>query len=126
MDEFVLLWFKDAPATFGTTHPDELPMADQRVRELFVPYFSWIRKQQRQADKIGTPAADLEVRLKVTPFLIDAGFTHPDYVEKVVGEFMAGDLAEAEERGLEDLAERIRAKMEELLRLIESSGDEHA
>lgn len=100
VDELLLHIFKDAPVVFGTTHPDGLPLGDQRVRELFVPYYSWIQKQQREAEKSGTKEADLKMRLKVSPFLVDAGFTHPDYVREVVDDFLAQDLAEAEHLGL--------------------------
>ena len=115
VEEFLAGLFKDAIATFGTTHPGDLPSDDPRVRAIYVPYDSWIRVQTAQALRVGTPEAHLEMSLKVTPFLVDAGFTDPEYVEEVANDFLAQDLAQAEELGLGDLAERIRIKQAELL-----------
>lgn len=118
VEEFLTRLFRDAAVTFGTTHPDELPIDDPVVKAIYVPYHSWIRVQTTKAERIGTTEAHLEMSLKVTPFLVESGFIHPDYVEEVANDFLAQDLAQAEELELTDLADRIRAKREELLRLI--------
>ncbi|MEO5499364.1 MAG: hypothetical protein ABIR46_02610 [Candidatus Saccharimonadales bacterium] len=118
VEGFLTILFKDATTTFRTTHPDELPVDDPIVKAIHVPYYSWIRVQSSKAERIGTPEAHLEMSLKVTPFLVEAGFTDPSYVEEVVNDFLAQDLAHAEELGLNDLVDRIQAKREELLNLL--------
>lgn len=118
VEEFLTQLFKDATLTFGIKHPDQLPLDDPIVKEIHVPYYSWIQVQKSKAERIGTPEAHLEMSLKVTPFLVEAGFTDPAYVEEVANDFLEQDLAQAEELGLSDLADRIRTKREELLRLI--------
>lgn len=118
VEEFITALFRDATTTFETKHPDELPIDDPIVKAIYVPYYSWIRVQSARAERVGTPQAHLEMSLKVTPFLVEAGFNDPAYVEEVANDFLAQDLAQAEGLGLEDLAERIRSKRDELLGLI--------
>lgn len=118
IEEFLTLLFRDAIVTFETTNPDKLPADDPIVQAIYVQYDSWIRVQASKAERIGTPEAHLEMSLKATPFLVESGFTDRAYVEEVANDFLARDLAQAEELGLFDLADRIRAKIEELLRLL--------
>lgn len=118
IEESLTRLFKDVITTFGTNHPDELPMDDPALTAIYEQYYDWINVQAAEAERIGSPEAHLEMSLKVTPFLVEAGFTHPDYVEEVANEFLDQDLAQAEELGLSDLVDRIRTKQEELLRLI--------
>lgn len=117
IDEFLIRWFKDAPSTFGTTHPDSLPQDDPRVQQLFVPYHSWIRGLTSKAEKIGTPEAHLEMSLKVTPFLVEVGFTDPDYVNEVVYDWLSQDLDQAQSLGLTELADKFRTKIDNLLEI---------
>lgn len=117
-EEFLASLCRDIIATFGITDPDDLPIDDPTVQAVFKVHDSWIRVQTAKAEKVGTAEAYLEMSLKVTPFLVEAGFTDPAYVEEVVNDFLLQDLAQAEDLGLFDLAKRIRMKMEELSSLI--------
>ena len=118
VEEFIADGFKDAIATFGVTNPDDLPADDPRVKAWYVPYDSWVRVQQKKAADIGTPEADLEMSLKVTPFLVDAGFTDPAYVEEVANDLLDQDWARARDAGLDELAARIEDKIHQLQGLL--------
>lgn len=56
---------------------------------------------------------------RTSKLYVDAGFHDPDYLEEVADDWLGGnDLAEAEERGLDEVADKIRAKIAEIHTLL--------
>jgi hypothetical protein len=49
---------------------------------------------------------------------VDAGFRDPDYIDEVANDWLQNNLAEADDRGLPEVAVQIEAKVDELDKLI--------
>lgn len=115
--------FRTVAQQYGPVDPSMLPeIGDQSIRRLFRVYDSWVKTQQKKVDEAGgTTEADLRMSLKVTPFFVDVGFTDPQYVDEVVNDWMAQDLARAEEAGLDEVAAAIREKMAQLRQFLPQS-----
>ncbi|HEY8885913.1 MAG TPA: hypothetical protein VIM31_00205 [Candidatus Microsaccharimonas sp.] len=115
--------FRSVAIKYGPIDPSELPLVeDQDLVGLFQNYDNWVKIQQKKVDQAGgTIEAHLKMALKVTPFFVEVGFTDPSYVDEVVNDWMAQDLAQAEDAGLDDIAVAIRNKMEQLQGLLPKS-----
>lgn len=116
--------FRNFSLKYGPIDPALLPISeDQELRRLFWVYDSWVKTQQKKVDEAGgTIEAQLKMALKVTPFFVDVGFTDPGYIDEVISDWMAQDLAQAEDEGLDEIAASIRNKIEEIRKLLPESA----
>ena len=98
----------------GVTNPDDLDLDDPEVQAVHAIFDAWRVEQERIADQSPDPAANLELNLSLSTFYIEAGFTDPDYVEEVANDWLTQDLERAREAGLDEVASKIQAKIDEL------------
>jgi vacuolar-type H+-ATPase subunit I/STV1 len=99
----------------GITNPDDLDLNDPEVIEAKQILNSWEAEQQEIVKEAGTKAAELEYNFSRTVIFVDAGFSDPLYLEDVANDMLdTVDLPEAQEAGLEELATRIQAKIDEI------------
>lgn len=114
--EQVIEAFKNLVAE-GTTHPDELDLDRPEVIEANRIHSSWTEDIEQEAKRSKSLEAMLQFSLDTSTVLVDAGFTHPDYIEEVIYDWLDQDLASAEEEGL-PVADRIRSKIDEIKALL--------
>jgi vacuolar-type H+-ATPase subunit I/STV1 len=99
----------------GITNPDNLDLNDSEVIKANQILNSWEAEQQEIVKEAGTKAAELEYNFSRTVIFVDAGFSDPLYLEDVANDMLdTVDLPEAQEAGLEELATRIQAKIDEI------------
>jgi len=103
---------------YGPGDPTLLPLSDNLVKQTDSAYRSWKLFLQDRAMNEGTLEAELETKLKIIPFLIDVGFTDTDYVETVIQQQLAPNLAKAEMMGLWELARKYQHKITQLSELV--------
>ncbi len=98
----------------GFTHPDDLPADDSEVAFANELLDGWTQQQEALAKQKGTKEADLEFSLDRSTIFVDAGFSHPDYLDEVANDWLAQDLQTAEDFGLSKTAAKIQAKIKEI------------
>ncbi len=98
----------------GIHSPDDLPETDPEVIEANNILDAWAQQAQGEAQRAGTPEANLEFTFERSTIFVDAGFSDPDYLDEVVNDWLAQDLQEAEDAGLIDIASKIQAKIAEI------------
>lgn len=98
----------------GIVNPADLPGSDPEVIEANNILDAWTRKTQDEAQRLATPAANLEFALARSTTLVDAGFSDPDYLDEVAHDWLAQDLQEAEDGGLTKIASKIQARIDEI------------
>lgn len=98
----------------GFTNPDDLPLDDTDVISANALLQVWSNQRQLEARRIGTLKAELEFTLERTTIYFDAGFSDPPYLDEVAHDWLAQDLQAAEDAGLNDVATRIQAKIDEI------------
>lgn len=98
---------------YGPIDPSELPDDDPMVAKAYDLYDRWQAQEAALVDS-DVPRTVIEYDFVLTTLLVDAGFKHPDYVADVANDWLIQTLVEAEEKGLSELALRIRVKMFEL------------
>ena len=104
----------------GFTNPDDLPLDDPEVIEAHRILDSW-SKQADQSTQDSPPAApELEFSLRRDTIYVDAGFLDPDYLDEVANDFLAQDEQNARDQGLDELADKIRAKADEINGIIQN------
>lgn len=103
----------------GVGDPAALDLSDVEVIEAHQIYDLWRNEGQQRANESTLPGAKLEWSLTLTTVYVDAGFHDPDYLEEVADDWLGGnDLADAEELGLDEVADKIRAKIAEIDKLL--------
>jgi hypothetical protein len=99
----------------GITNPDELDLNDPEVIEANRILDGWDADIHKEAKEAGTEEADLEYSLNRSTVLTDAGFSDPEYLDEVAKDWLLeNDLARAQGLGLDELAARIQAKIDEI------------
>ncbi len=98
----------------GITHPDDLSLDDPDVISANGLLHDWANQQEVKARELNTPKANLEYQLNRSTIYVDAGFSDPDYLDEVANDWLAQDLQEAEDVGLTEMVDRIKAKIEEI------------
>ena len=107
----------------GLTNPDDLDPDDPEVIEANHILDAWNAQLQKDAQEAGTPEADLEYALNRSTIMVDAGFSDPEYLDEVANDWLGGNnLPEAEEKGFTELAAKIRAKIDEINKQVESQS----
>jgi hypothetical protein len=97
----------------GFTNPDDLPLEDAQVTAANALLDAWHAQEERRATS-GREAAAHEHNLSRSTVLIDAGFTDPGYLSEVADDWLPQDAQRALDRGLPELAAKIRAKIDEI------------
>jgi hypothetical protein len=108
----------------GFTHPDDLPLDDPDVIRANAVLESWNSRTRQAALDSPDPAALLDYSVSRSTVCIDAGFVDPDYVDEVANDWLSHELHEAEAEGLQAVAARIQAKIDELNALPPVAGND--
>lgn len=98
----------------GVTSPDDLSSTDPEVIEANNILDTWTQQEQDEANRKGTPEAQLEFSLSRSTIFIDAGFSDPDYLDEVANDWLTQDLQKAEDIGLGGIASKIQAKIDKI------------
>jgi len=99
----------------GITNPDDLDLDDPEVIEANRLLDAWDAEQKKIAFEAGTTEADLGYALDRSTILLDAGFSNPDYLDKVANDWLRdNDLQKAQEAGLSEMSAKIQAKIDEI------------
>ena len=98
----------------GIISPDDLSPNDPEVVEANKLLKAWSDHARVVADKSPDPATLSEYELSRSTFYTDAGFSDPDYLDEVANDWLIQDLDRAEASGLDELAAKIQAKIDEL------------
>jgi len=111
--EQVVEAFRKFPAR-GIANPDDLPLDDSEVISANALLQVWDNQQKAEVQRLGIPEANLEYTLSRSTIYVDAGFSDPDYLDEVANDWLAQDLQKAKDAGLTEMAQRIRAKIDEI------------
>lgn len=98
----------------GVLHPDELDPSDPDVARAHELLFLYTQQENDRVKRLGTMAALCLSIFEETTLEVDAGFTHPQYVEEVANDWLVQDEETALSYGLFELADKIRRKRDEL------------
>ena len=109
----IAIGFGELAVKYGVTDPFSFPREPNDVRRMFTVYDSWLKYTDKKAEDIGTPIAKEEANFKKTIFLVDAGCTDPTYVAEVI-DWLQQDEDRVRSAGHDELAEKIRAKIDQL------------
>jgi hypothetical protein len=98
----------------GYSSPDGMTQDDPDVVEADKAHVAWVEQNEALARASQVPGAIIEHSFSATTVCVDAGFDDPGFLEDTANDFLAEDLAAAEEAGLSELAARIQAKIDEI------------
>jgi hypothetical protein len=98
--------------------PAELDLNDPEVIEANRIHDAWVSQVESKAKLEGTDEAELLKDLEVTSFFVDAGFHSTDYLDEVANDWLSQTLWEAEDKGLDNVAALIQAKIDSITQII--------
>jgi hypothetical protein len=109
--------FGEIAVKYGVTDPFAFPREPNDIKRTFTVYGSWLKYTDKKAEDAGTPIAKEEANFKKTIFLVDAGCTDSTYVAEVI-DWLQQDEDRVRNAGLEELADKIKKKINQLTELI--------
>jgi hypothetical protein len=93
----------------GYGDPGDLPLDDPAVQAANAMQEAWQEDAAQRAANSPDPAASIEHARSATMVYVDAGFSDPDYLERVANEWLEQDLEDALAQSLSEVAARIQA-----------------